>query len=655
MPSADDNKNNIPSIITTDLTADDDKASPPLTTSPVQTLSPTAPGLLSPHSPAAGLRGSLDVPSSPTYVDDGASIITVPPSPTFSNLSVHFQPTSLALRDNKPELRSPSLLRPLHGNRVAHQRKCTFAPTVSDATEADSSSEELRHVKSNTTRFTRAGSRSASRVKRDTTGADIGEASSETTKAGVGPEEDVDPTPFRLRANALAMTPDPKNLEIHENMGGLDGLLDGPGGTIDQPEDDHVERHIERSASSLVSSSESQSEVCAALDDRHARGYVNDLLIAWERRRPLLSMLMAGSNRFSNELRKELENIGAQIGKILILILQSPDARQEARRLTGSNSQSFVDAIQDVLSRGALPNAVSRLQARQLLQKVSEAQEQLPSSLFITGVKDHDQYPTFSGGFSDVYLASYQERNVALKRLRTFTAYSTPKHTRLFCKEAMVWQDLRHRFILPLLGIDRSTFAPSFCMVSPWMKNGTVLKYLRDHGQGDENRLLLEIAQGLDYLHLMNVVHGDLRGTNILITDDGNACLSDFGLATTIDDVDSTTAVTSTSNRAGSVRWFAPELIDPTKFGCSKFTRTKASDVYAYACVCLESPPFPSLPEITASIRVIEGKRPEQPPNMPAALWQLVTTAWAEDFRARPSIHDITVKLNGMVVSQLLP
>ncbi|KAJ6486751.1 kinase-like domain-containing protein [Mycena sanguinolenta] len=288
------------------------------------------------------------------------------------------------------------------------------------------------------------------------------------------------------------------------------------------------------------------------------------------------------------------------------------------------------------------------------MQKISEAQEQLPSSLFITGVNDRDEHPTFGGGFSDVYQASYQGKTVALKRLRTFTADSTPHRTRLqFYKEALVWQGLRHPFVLPLLGIDRSTFAPSFCMVSPWMKHGTVLKYLQDHGRGDVNRLLLEIAQGLDYLHSMNVVHGDLRGTNILISDDGNACLSDFGLAMSIDDADSTTAgATSSSNRAGSVRWFAPELIDPTKFGCPKFVRTKASDVYAYACVCLElytrNPPFSHLREIAASLRAIQGERPEQPPAMPTALWQLVTAAWAQDFRARPSLHNIAIALEGI-------
>jgi serine/threonine protein kinase len=102
-------------------------------------------------------------------------------------------------------------------------------------------------------------------------------------------------------------------------------------------------------------------------------------------------------------------------------------------------------------------------------------------------------------------------------------------------------------------------------------------------------RQLHEIAQGLDYLHAMNIVHGDLRGTNILISDDGNACLADFGLTTTIFEADSTVGgLTSSSNHGGSVRWFAPELIQPKSFGCERFSRTTASDVYAYACVCLE-------------------------------------------------------------------
>ncbi|KAJ6486686.1 hypothetical protein C8R45DRAFT_995528 [Mycena sanguinolenta] len=84
--------------------------------------------------------------------------------------------------------------------------------------------------------------------------------------------------------------------------------------------------------------------------DRHAQDYVNDLLATWERRRPLLSMLMVDSNRQEqfSKFRKELGKIEAQIGTNLTLILQSQDARREARQLTGSNGQVLIDAIQDV-------------------------------------------------------------------------------------------------------------------------------------------------------------------------------------------------------------------------------------------------------------------------------------------------------------------
>ncbi|KAJ6556229.1 hypothetical protein B0H19DRAFT_1029247 [Mycena capillaripes] len=75
--------------------------------------------------------------------------------------------------------------------------------------------------------------------------------------------------------------------------------------------------------------------------------------------------------------------------------------------------------------------------------------------------------PAFSGGFGDVFRASYDKQPIAFKRIRTFQADSTSQRIRLeFCREALVWQGLNHRFILPLIGIDRKTFPPSLCMPS---------------------------------------------------------------------------------------------------------------------------------------------------------------------------------------------
>jgi serine/threonine protein kinase len=64
---------------------------------------------------------------------------------------------------------------------------------------------------------------------------------------------------------------------------------------------------------------------------------------------------------------------------------------------------------------------------------------------------------------------------------------------------------------------------------------------------------------------------------NVLIDDWEHAQLADFGLAIV---TDATLGVTPTKQR-GSLRWMAPELLNPQP----EFKRTKASDVYAFACL----------------------------------------------------------------------
>ncbi|KAF8183873.1 kinase-like domain-containing protein [Mycena galopus ATCC 62051] len=238
-------------------------------------------------------------------------------------------------------------------------------------------------------------------------------------------------------------------------------------------------------------------------------------------------------------------------------------------------------------------------QARRIVRKLAESCDKLPSSIFIT-VTGREDHPTFAGGFGDIYRASHNNLVVALKHMRQFQS-SDPeiRDIRLkLCREALVWKDLRHPHILPFLGIDRDTFPSALCSISPWMEHGTILKYLQIHGRGNVDKLLHQVAQGLNYLHSCNIVHGDLRGANILINDDWSACLADFGLSVFSN---ATTSMHTTSTRAGSLYWMAPELIDPDRFGC-KFARTKSSDIYAlvvsassYILDTHRSPNFPKV------------------------------------------------------------
>ncbi|KAJ7454435.1 kinase-like domain-containing protein, partial [Mycena latifolia] len=93
--------------------------------------------------------------------------------------------------------------------------------------------------------------------------------------------------------------------------------------------------------------------------------------------------------------------------------------------------------------------------------------------------------------------------------------------------------------------------------------------------------LLYDIIMGLAYLHSEDIVHGDLRGRNILIHE-GRALLTDFGLAEFVEFEISTNAPTRT-------RWMAPELLLPDIYQPGKPPRcTQASDVWAFGCVCCE-------------------------------------------------------------------
>ncbi|KAJ7895149.1 kinase-like domain-containing protein [Mycena olivaceomarginata] len=139
-----------------------------------------------------------------------------------------------------------------------------------------------------------------------------------------------------------------------------------------------------------------------------------------------------------------------------------------------------------------------------------------------------------AGGFSDIYQGEFNREAVCIKVLRIFTTeFQLNKLYMELAREVLIWKELLHPNVLPLLGIDLTARKPSCCLVSPWMENGNVTAFLERHPDFNKSSLVRDIANGLEYLHTLDppVVHGDIKGANILINDAGQACLADFGLA----------------------------------------------------------------------------------------------------------------------------
>ncbi|EEB99170.1 hypothetical protein MPER_01202, partial [Moniliophthora perniciosa FA553] len=81
--------------------------------------------------------------------------------------------------------------------------------------------------------------------------------------------------------------------------------------------------------------------------------------------------------------------------------------------------------------------------------------------------------------------------------------------------------------------------------------------------------------------HIQLVVHGDLKGLNILMTPSHRACIADFGLSR-VADSQLFKLTSSTSYAARTARWSAPEVHMGNR-------ATKKSDIYSYGCVCYEA------------------------------------------------------------------
>ncbi|KAF8671777.1 kinase-like protein [Rhizoctonia solani] len=170
-------------------------------------------------------------------------------------------------------------------------------------------------------------------------------------------------------------------------------------------------------------------------------------------------------------------------------------------------------------------------------------------------------FPVSTGGFGDVYRGTlHHGTHVGIKCLRlvVHTTEESRKDLKRAAHELYVWSKCRHPNILELNGV--ALYRNQIAMISPWMGNGNVNQFLSRHPRFDRYWLCARIASGVSYLHSQKIAHGDIKGANILVSDDyipkiadfGNAILSNYTLRFT----------TTTSGPSMSIRWAAPEILE---------------------------------------------------------------------------------------------
>jgi len=145
------------------------------------------------------------------------------------------------------------------------------------------------------------------------------------------------------------------------------------------------------------------------------------------------------------------------------------------------------------------------------------------------------------------------------------------------------------------------------------------------------------------------MIHGDLKGSNILIDQDRHARLADFGLLTIVSD-HTYFSTSSSAFAGGTVRWMSPELLHPEFFGFDYGHPTKESDCYALGMVIYEvltgQSPFVQWKDHIVTIKVTGGERPERPEGIKGTwftdeLWEMLNLCWETRAQDRPSIEDV--------------
>jgi len=241
------------------------------------------------------------------------------------------------------------------------------------------------------------------------------------------------------------------------------------------------------------------------------------------------------------------------------------------------------------------------------------------------------------GGFGMVYHAKWGDYKVVVKEIDEMVR-------RRFMREVNTWRELTHPNVVRFYGANHQK--GRYFIVSEYASNKELVPYLKckkARGHSLVWRKLKEVAVGLSYLHQREIVHGDLKGNNIVVSKDGIAMLTDFGLSF----IESgSCSVGNMRDSLGAMAWRAPE------FATKDMKLTRKSDVYSLGMCIIEAvtcakpwrDPDASNDEIRSSL--CEGKiLVKKPDEMTDTQWALVEKMLAISPDDRPDLGDVLLKL----------
>lgn len=249
------------------------------------------------------------------------------------------------------------------------------------------------------------------------------------------------------------------------------------------------------------------------------------------------------------------------------------------------------------------------------------------------------------GGMAVVYLAydRHLDRNVAIKVLLPDVA-ALPRMGERFLLEARMLARLHHQNVITVYAIDVGGGLPYFVM--PFV-DGPGLDRIRDEPRtlsvAAASCVLIDVAQALHHAHLQGVVHRDVKPSNVLLTLEGRAVVTDFGIARAAADE----RLTTSGMMLGTPPYMSPEQWTGTG------EVTGAADQYALGVMAYEL--FVGRQPFRGTVAQLQWAHVHEPPpplgeTCPPEIADAVIRMLAKDPAARfPALSDVLSVLTAHV------
>ncbi len=262
------------------------------------------------------------------------------------------------------------------------------------------------------------------------------------------------------------------------------------------------------------------------------------------------------------------------------------------------------------------------------------------------GQKINDRYEIIKsigeGGMANVYLG-YDEildRDVAVKVLRGDLS-NDEKFVRRFQREALSASSLSHPNIVEMYDVGEDNGL--YYIVMEYVEGKTLKQLLKRRGNltlSEAIDIMLQLTDGMAHAHDSYIIHRDLKPQNIMIQDDGQVKITDFGIAMALN----STQLTQTNSVMGSVHYLPPEQ-------ASGKGSTIKSDIYSLGIIFYElltgKLPFKGDNAVEIALKHMRDPIPslkEDNPNIPQSIENTILKATAKNPKNRyddaKSMHD---------------